>query len=867
MNIDSDRYEFVFWRLNKKVGSMKQDREKCIRHFAKSLSDDEAVAICDCLYQGGECGTLFEPKYASMVDEYLDQIEARGKEEEELKEIGDEPEGLRDDDEREQEVKDFLLDYKMKSERRGRPQTFKTFMSKDDCPVCHGGIMKQGSSSSRYCDNCGFTQRVASEKGYRASKKGELLPGRWDEELPSPGSEKKKAPKLKKSRFDTGYRPIEMVGSEDDGDIKVTAEEARLIKEKIKFRLRLAKDKRWRDWWATEDKPFFTGFDYPRLCDSCKMTLNEIADMYESGMMPDTDDPEAPNMHMYDHNMFCGGYECTRGSGREASKFAAEDIKVGDKVVMSAEWLKNVGAQTNDIAFAVGVVKDIKQVGPNEMALVDWDLFTRPSKVLMQNLHKWGRPEHFASKKKGYTGNPRRNYYAGDPRWMKAKYESRCSDCGEYIGRGEDAYYYPKIKKILCPPCGKDAEADFQTMTEYEEWSDGGRSLSRKEASGQDVINEVIAKGDALIRRLKNKAKRSGLSENFGQKELRDFGDYIWELRAKEDFFPDQIDLLTRVEDSVRNEIESIGSDDVQLISRKTADTADWITHMNDDELFKEFRTLYEALYITGVYGARDIQVLDAISSELGSRGYTIEDEDIDGKPVDKASLVRFYKGDRRMSRKKTSKGFGKAKLGITDLERSWAEEEHRQRFMEQEDERLEFEEDPLSEEEQERIDDFHGAYRGAPGAPVRKRKGEPRAPSIQMWGKKTADYTSQNGMMDGGKGFSDIPQRTSPWDDVDEVRECSGCGVVYRAEPFEYNNWDSKCRACSEMPARTAEKKIFELSGAFDEYVPSHDPFSATAGAALTSAIEHLHPKMEVYEAWLCENGCHFTAYMTERA
>jgi len=132
----------------------------------------------------------------------------------------------------------------------------------------------------------------------------------------------------------------------------------------------------------------------------------------------------------------------------------------------------------------------------------------------------------------------------------------------------------------------------------------------------------------------------------------------------------------------------------------------------------------------------------------------------------------------------------------------------------------------------------------------------------MKIASRKTADgqYTSQDGMMDGGKGMSDVYQRPSPWDKIDEVKKCDGCGSVYKAEPFEYNDWDTKCRACASTG------KTFELTGSFEEYVPNHDPFSATAGTALATTLESLNPGLEVYEAWLCESGDHFTAYLRER-
>jgi len=69
-----------------------------------------------------------------------------------------------------------------------------------------------------------------------------------------------------------------------------------------------------------EEKPeshkFLRGKDYPNLCDRCKQIINSVADMYEEGLMEDTDDIEAPIMYVYDHKMYCGEHECENKSER-----------------------------------------------------------------------------------------------------------------------------------------------------------------------------------------------------------------------------------------------------------------------------------------------------------------------------------------------------------------------------------------------------------------------------------------------------------------------------------------------------------------------------------------------------------------------
>lgn len=63
------------------------------------------------------------------------------------------------------------------------------------------------------------------------------------------------------------------------------------------------------------------------------------------------------------------------------------NIKVGDRVKYSARFLRSISEYTGDLPFAVGVVKEIKQLSPKtELAIVDWDNESLPKKVLTCNL-------------------------------------------------------------------------------------------------------------------------------------------------------------------------------------------------------------------------------------------------------------------------------------------------------------------------------------------------------------------------------------------------------------------------------------------------------------------------------------------------
>lgn len=66
--------------------------------------------------------------------------------------------------------------------------------------------------------------------------------------------------------------------------------------------------------------------------------------------------------------------------------------------------------------------------------------------------------------------------YSGDPRWIIARFESKCSKCGKSVKRGEKIFYYPRTKSVFCdsPGCGGNAERDFRNMCEQEDFY-GGR--------------------------------------------------------------------------------------------------------------------------------------------------------------------------------------------------------------------------------------------------------------------------------------------------------------------------------------------------------------------------------------------------------
>ena len=53
--------------------------------------------------------------------------------------------------------------------------------------------------------------------------------------------------------------------------------------------------------------------------------------------------------------------------------------------------------------------------------------------------------------------------YSNDPRWITAKFTSKCSKCGQSIQTGESIFYYPLGKKVLCKgdDCSGQASREF----------------------------------------------------------------------------------------------------------------------------------------------------------------------------------------------------------------------------------------------------------------------------------------------------------------------------------------------------------------------------------------------------------------------
>lgn len=73
----------------------------------------------------------------------------------------------------------------------------------------------------------------------------------------------------------------------------------------------------------------------------------------------------------------------------------------------------------------------------------------------------------------------RRSSYAGDPRWLTARYSSTCSKCDEPIKKGTQIWWYPNGKVAYCATCGETDSRVFDAAVEDEDFMNsqfrGGR--------------------------------------------------------------------------------------------------------------------------------------------------------------------------------------------------------------------------------------------------------------------------------------------------------------------------------------------------------------------------------------------------------
>jgi len=64
-----------------------------------------------------------------------------------------------------------------------------------------------------------------------------------------------------------------------------------------------------------------------------------------------------------------------------------KNLKVGDNVKYSREWLRNTGIFTGEICFASGRIIALEPLGKtNTLAVIDWKNPNIPDRVLTSNL-------------------------------------------------------------------------------------------------------------------------------------------------------------------------------------------------------------------------------------------------------------------------------------------------------------------------------------------------------------------------------------------------------------------------------------------------------------------------------------------------
>lgn len=63
-----------------------------------------------------------------------------------------------------------------------------------------------------------------------------------------------------------------------------------------------------------------------------------------------------------------------------------------------------------------------------------------------------------------------RDYYSGDPYWMRARFASICPNCKREIKKGDSIFYFPRVKKAYCNAegCGMQEARQFESAAQDE---------------------------------------------------------------------------------------------------------------------------------------------------------------------------------------------------------------------------------------------------------------------------------------------------------------------------------------------------------------------------------------------------------------
>ena len=51
--------------------------------------------------------------------------------------------------------------------------------------------------------------------------------------------------------------------------------------------------------------------------------------------------------------------------------------------------------------------------------------------------------------------------YSGDPRWITARFSSKCHCCNARLARGKKVYFWPLSHVVSCSKCGEREAARF----------------------------------------------------------------------------------------------------------------------------------------------------------------------------------------------------------------------------------------------------------------------------------------------------------------------------------------------------------------------------------------------------------------------
>lgn len=72
--------------------------------------------------------------------------------------------------------------------------------------------------------------------------------------------------------------------------------------------------------------------------------------------------------------------------------------------------------------------------------------------------------------------------YRGDPRWLRARFDSQCPGCDATIRKGAQIWYYPPKRyhrggMALCEPCGAPMSREFYALAADEELYQQGKGV------------------------------------------------------------------------------------------------------------------------------------------------------------------------------------------------------------------------------------------------------------------------------------------------------------------------------------------------------------------------------------------------------